>query len=667
MSFSRSRKAAWQARISGDPFRLYSSSDEHISQKSLWREPSEFDLSLSIPTRAQRLIITDGDSVDKYHIPARHAEELRQRIENLEKYADSTPFLYRPQSERLPSPPPSLKALSKPREIAILAIICMVQILPLSALGTSFPTAETIALSFNITSPAILPWTVAAYTLTFGTFILIAGRLGDILGHRPMVVTGFTIMSLSSLLAGLSIYSSYILYFIARALQGVGSACMQPNGLALLGSMYPANSRKKNLAFALFGAMAAPGAWLGMLFGALLARYPSWAWASYVLAIVATLCAVAAQFILVAPPQQQTSIPLLTRLRSMDWAGSLTGVMGLTCIAIAWVQAPSLGWSTQYIYMLFLLGVFSLSSFILIELRVATYPLVPFRTLKPSIAFILASVGLGWASFGIYIFYLWQLLLHTRHLSPLSAALQISPVVPMGFLANGLTGLLMSRTPASLILLISLLAFTGAATLLALTPPNQSYWSLTFASLLLVPFGMDMSFPAATVTISNTLPLEQQGIAGSLVATVVNYSMSLGLGFAATAMRYAGDGRGRPNSSYHTAFLVAIALGSLGTLCCLVFVGRDLLAGRRARGQRSGDGKRRFRLQMHGRVMETPTASRMNLIAGRCQCGYAHHGQEQNQNTENEADGRMSSETLWEAHPAVRPLALGSGGLVARI
>jgi MFS family permease len=84
-------------------------------------------------------------------------------------------------------------------------MICMVQLLPLSALGTSFPTAEIIATSFNITDPSILPWTVAAYVFTFGTFILIAGRLGDIVGHRTMIVVGFAIMSLSSVLAGLSI------------------------------------------------------------------------------------------------------------------------------------------------------------------------------------------------------------------------------------------------------------------------------------------------------------------------------------------------------------------------------------------------------------------------------------------------------------------------------
>jgi hypothetical protein len=92
MLFSRSRKAAWQARISGDPFHLYSVQDEHILQRSLWREPSQLDLSLSIPSRPQRLIIMDDKSVDNYHVTGRYATGLSKRPEDLEKHADPTPF-----------------------------------------------------------------------------------------------------------------------------------------------------------------------------------------------------------------------------------------------------------------------------------------------------------------------------------------------------------------------------------------------------------------------------------------------------------------------------------------------------------------------------------------------------------------------------------------------
>ena len=104
MSFSRSRKAAWQARISGDPFHLYSSQEEHILQKSLRREPSQLDLSLSIPSRPQRLIITDDELVDKYHVTRRHATELSKRTEELEKHADPTPFPQPPQDQSVFSP-----------------------------------------------------------------------------------------------------------------------------------------------------------------------------------------------------------------------------------------------------------------------------------------------------------------------------------------------------------------------------------------------------------------------------------------------------------------------------------------------------------------------------------------------------------------------------------
>jgi MFS family permease len=124
--------------------------------------------------------------------------------------------------------------MSKTREVGFIFVISMLQVLQMAQMSSVLPTSEIIAGSFSITDKGLLAWTLAAYGLTFGTFILVSGRLGDLFGHKYMVVIGFGWMGLWSIVAGLSLYSNYVLFLFARAFRGMGSALMQPNGLALL-------------------------------------------------------------------------------------------------------------------------------------------------------------------------------------------------------------------------------------------------------------------------------------------------------------------------------------------------------------------------------------------------------------------------------------------------
>lgn len=116
--------------------------------------------------------------------------------------------------------------------------------------------------------------------------------------------------------------------------------------------------------------------------------------------------------------------------------------------------------------------------------------------------------------------------------------------------------------------------FLDRHTLIATAPPEQTYWAQTFVCMLIITFGMDMSFPAGTVIVSNALPKEQQGIGASLVNTVVNYSISLALGFAGTVESHVEDGdqlRG-----YRGALYVGMGLASLGLCTSAVFLARGI-------------------------------------------------------------------------------------------
>jgi len=469
--------------------------------------------------------------------------------------------------------------MSKQQEILFNIMIAFLQIIPQSTLTTVFPISRYIAQSFAIQNPLILPWLVAAYALSFGTFILIGGRLGDIFGHKSMVVLGYCFMSFWSVVAGLSHYAGFPLFFVARGFQGLGASLMVPNGLALLGRTYPPGSKAKIFSFTLFGLFAPVGAYLGMLFGALFSQYSSWWWSFYTLAITTIMLAVTAQVVLVsAPPTPKQTRPTKDKLRDMDWLGAVTGVGGLICVQISLVSAPAAGWSTQYIYMLLIMGLLLITFFILVEIKVAQQPLVPFRMLKADVGFVLGAVACGWASFGIWTWFLWKYLLGIKKDAPLPAALHVVPIVPVALVASVLTAWMMRKCRPAWTLFWALVAFTLGPLLLAADSnlDRTSYWTWTFVSLLVMPFGMDMSFPAATLIMSNFFPPHMQGVAGSLISTTVNYSISLGLGLASTVEVHVINQSDNGMAGIRGGWFMGVGLGGLGTLICVVFVVKSI-------------------------------------------------------------------------------------------
>jgi len=266
----------------------------------------------------------------------------------------------------------------------------------------------------------------------------------------------------------------------------------------------------------------------------------------------------------------------------MDWLGAIIGVSGLICVQVALVSAPASGWSTQYIFMLLILGVLLIAFFVIAEIKIAEQPLVPFKMLKADVSFVLGAVACGWASFGIWTWFLWKFLLGTKGDTPVGAAVQVLPIVPVALVASVLTAWMMRTTAPAWTLFWALVAFTFGPLLLAVdSKVNETpYWSWTFISLLVMPFGMDMSFPAATLIMSNFFPPQQQGLAGSLISTVVNYSISLGLGLASTVEVYTNDHGQNVLAGIRGGWFMGVGLGGLGCVICVAFVVRTTILGK---------------------------------------------------------------------------------------
>ncbi|KAE8350330.1 major facilitator superfamily-domain-containing protein [Aspergillus coremiiformis] len=453
------------------------------------------------------------------------------------------------------------------REIAFIIVVCMSQFITQANIGICLATLDIVGDSFNITEPGVLSWFIAGYSLTVGTFILVFGRFGDVFGYHRMFLVGYVWLAIWSLVAGVSVYSNHVLFIFARVLQGLGPAMLLPNGLAVLGATY-APGKKKNMVFAIFGATAPNGAILGAVFSSLFSQLAWWPWTYWTMAIVSAVCALLGS--IVVAPVQHTNFKqhrFLVLLRILDVFASSLGITGLVLVNVAWNQAPIVGWSTPYVYVLLIIGIAFLVAFFVAELFYSDNPILPLRAFTTDVTYVLGCVACGWGSFGIWVFYFWRFLEQYRGLTPLLASAQFTPPCLVGIIACFTTGYLMSRIRPGWIMLMSMTCFTLGNIFVAIAPVHQTYWALTFVCLLVIPWGMDMSFPAATLMLSNASSREHQGVAASLVTTVVNYSISLSLGFAGTVEVHVNNGGHTPNDvlkGYRGALYMAIGLGGLG-------------------------------------------------------------------------------------------------------
>ncbi|KAJ9165496.1 Major facilitator superfamily transporter [Coniochaeta hoffmannii] len=485
------------------------------------------------------------------------------------------------------------ETMSLPREVAFVVLVCMAQFATQFAMGGTINILHVIGDAYDISEPGKLSWLIAGYSLTVGTFILFSGRLGDAFGYKKMLLVGYAWFSLWSMVTGVSVYSNYVLHVFARVLQGIGPAICLPNALAIFGAAYPPGHRKA-MVFSAFGATAPGGSVAGMLFSAGWSRV-WWPWTFWGMSIGLAATAVAAFFVIPAPPQKM-------RLKARNWRevvveldlpGAVTGILALVLINFAWNQAPITSWANPAVITTLVLGFVCVAAFFYIEVRVAKRPLLPMEAFSGEVGFVLAVVSCGWATFGIWFFYVYQIVQEIKGIPPLLSVAWFSPVAVSGAIAAVATGFLLgpAKFSPAVVMTMALAAFTIGIVLIATLPMDQTYWAQLFVCLIVMPFGMDMSFPAATIILSDAVKKEHQGIAASLVNTVVNYSISLGLGFAGTVEVHVNNGGKTPEDvlkGFRGALYLGVGLSGLGLVFCAGFLLKTYWNPRRKRDQERG-------------------------------------------------------------------------------
>ncbi|KAF7556465.1 hypothetical protein G7Z17_g1461 [Cylindrodendrum hubeiense] len=419
------------------------------------------------------------------------------------------------------------------RAVLISSAIILCQFVQMIPYGAGISGATNMAKELG-TAPENAVWIVGSYPMTQGTFVLIGGRVGAIYGHKNAVVAAGVIWVIFHLISGFM--RNVIALSIMRALSGIGGAFIVPNAIALLTITFPPG-KMRNISIGVFGAMAPIGAAGGSVFSGFFGQLAPWWWLFFFLAILGTL--VFTLFFFVVPSEAQPMDPNGT----FDYIGAYLGVAGLVLFNFVWTEASVGGWNKPFVYILLIVSVVHFALFTIWESRFAKEPVLPLTIwASPSFAAMAISAFLTFMGVGIAIWYITAWNINIRGYTIFSSAAAYVPLAVCGAVAAILSAKAISYIAAEYIMAIGSLASCVALILIATMPEQQTYWAQVFPALILVAFGPDFLFTAAQIIASVTVKREQQGIAGSLIGTLLSYGLATGLGFAGTVEFYTNDG-----------------------------------------------------------------------------------------------------------------------------
>ena len=369
-----------------------------------------------------------------------------------------------------------------------------------------------------------LSWVVNAYTLTFGGFLLLGGRLSDLLGRRRMFMLGAVLFSLASFAGGVAQSEGWLL--AARAVQGLGAALVSPAALSIMTTTF-AEGEERNRALGVWGAVAGAGAAAGVLLGGILTSGLSWRGVLFVnVPIGLTLAALAPRILRESRAEDRGSF---------DFPGAITVTAGLSLLVYAIVDAVNARWGSVATLSKIAGALVLLAAFVIIELR-ERHPLMPFsifrlRTLRGANVVGLL-VGMSLLSM---FFFLSLYLQNVLHYSPIKTGLSYLPLAVGIILASGAASALVTRIGFKPGLIAGMLLIAGALIWFSRLPTSGgSYVADVLGPSLLAAGGLGFAFvPVTVAAVKGTKPREA-GLASGLINTSEQIGGALGLAIVAT-------------------------------------------------------------------------------------------------------------------------------------
>jgi EmrB/QacA subfamily drug resistance transporter len=403
--------------------------------------------------------------------------------------------------------------------LAVLAGAQLMVILDATIVNVALPTIER-DLGF---SPTGLQWVVNAYTLTFGGFLLLGGRLGDRLGRVRLFLAGLTIFVVASLACGFA--QNQEILIIARGVQGLGAAIISPTALAIITVTF-AEGRERNRALAVWGAIAGSGGAIGLLLGGVLTEYAGWEWIFFVNVPLGLVVGIASARVL-------TESRAATNERA-DIAGAVTVTAGLIAAVYATVRAQEVGWTSTQTLLTYLAAVLLLGSFLIIESRFSD-PLVPlgfFRRRSPAGANVVAFT-VGAALFAMFFFFSLYLQAVLGY-SALKAGLASLPVSVGIIVAATSASQLANRISPKALLMVGLATLSVGLLWFSRISSDGSYAVDVLGPGLLMAVGLGLTFVPLTISAVSGVPPKEAGLASGLLNTSQQVGGALGLAVLST-------------------------------------------------------------------------------------------------------------------------------------
>jgi EmrB/QacA subfamily drug resistance transporter len=451
--------------------------------------------------------------------------------------------------------------------LALLAMTQFVIVLDASIVNVALPSIGR-ALDF---SQDDLSWVVNAYTLTFGGFLLLGGRLADLMGRRRVFIGGLILFSLASLAGGLA--QSDIWLIAARAVQGLGAALISPAALSLITTMF-AEGAERNRALGVWGAVAGSGGAAGVLLGGVLTQYAGWEWVLFVNVPIGILAAAIAPRLL---PESRDD----AERRVFDVAGATTVTAGLALLVYALVDANNAGWASTQTLGVGAISLLLLAAFVVIESR-TSHPLMPFsifrlRTLRGA---DVVGLLIGMSLFAMFFFlslYMQQVLGYDA----LKTGFSYLPLALNIIISAGVASNLVTRIGFKPTLIVGLLLVAAGLVWFAQVSPDGGYVSDLLFPSLIIAWGLGLAFvPVTVAAVTGTRP-DEAGLASGLINTAQQVGGALGLAIlAAVANGRTSDviasGERNPavalTEGFQDAFLVGAGFALLAAFLAAVMI-----------------------------------------------------------------------------------------------
>jgi EmrB/QacA subfamily drug resistance transporter len=416
-------------------------------------------------------------------------------------------------------------------------------------------------------SEASLAWVVNAYLLTFGGFLLLGGRLGDLFGQRRLFLIGIALFTAASLGCGLA--NSQHLLVAARTVQGLGGAVVSAVALSLIMTMFTEPGERAK-AMGVFGFVAAGGGTLGVLLGGILTDTLDWHWIFIVNLPVGVL--VFALCLVLLPAGGG-----IAQSGRLDAAGAVTVTAALMLATYAIVNGNQTGWTSAQTIGLLAGAVALFAVFLGIEARVSA-PLVPLGLFRLRNVATANVVAILWAAAMFAWFFLSALYLQlVLGYSPLRVGLAFLPTnLIMAAFSLGLSAKIVMQFGIRRPLAVGLTLSALGLVLFARAPVDGSFVTDVLPSMILLGCGAGISFNPLLMAAMNDVPPSEAGLASGVVNTAFMMGGALGLAVLASlaashtqTLQSSGDGAlAALNGGYHVAFLAgaifALAAGAIG-------------------------------------------------------------------------------------------------------